>query len=155
MAQQKDINIVIDGTDPTNWLDCDDPYEDVNTEQLPNWWTDAIKEFREHDLKPYKPPRFTDDVIVPPVVTQLESSYDIDIRFMGVGVKYGDSWEIYVDDEVISTVSRERTSDAYTRYEITSGEFQREVYNHVNERKEGSIPHPDSLHTIRSDVNRE
>lgn len=106
------------------------PAEDVDTGQLPEWWVEAIEEFREHDLPAYQPPRFADDVLTPPVIERLEAEYDAEIRFMGVGVEYRDTWGVYVDGEQICTVDREREPAGYTRYQIQSDAFERNVRNH-------------------------
>ena len=85
MARRSDSTELIDVDEPVDWVDREDPYEDVHTEQLLNWWSEAVTELREHDMRPYKLPRFTDDVIVPPLVERLESVYDVEIRFSGIG----------------------------------------------------------------------
>lgn len=120
-----------DGSTPLT--ESGDPYESVDTEALPAWWAEAVAEFREHDLRPYKPPRFEDDVVVPPVVDRLESQYGVDIKLMGVDVQYGDAWGVYVDGTRIATVERERTSEAYTRYGVTSDAFEEIVREAVGE----------------------
>ena len=56
-------------------------------------------------MRPYKLPRFTDDVIVPPLVERLESVYDVEIRFSGIGAQYGDLWDIYIDGEAVLSVA--------------------------------------------------
>ena len=104
--------------------------EEIDVDELPVWWSEAIEEFKEHDLPAYRPPRFADDVITPPVVDRLQSEYDVEIRFMGVGVEYRDSWGVYVDDEQIFTVDREREPAGYTRYQVTSETFEQNVRNH-------------------------
>ncbi|KOX95338.1 hypothetical protein [Halorubrum tropicale] len=131
MARRDGTETRTDSSDHRDWLDRDQPYDGVDINELPDWWADAITEFREHDLRPYSPPRFSDGVLVPPVVSRLESAYDAEIRFIGVGVQYGDAWSVYADGDVVTTVDRERTADAYTRYEMTSGEFERVVRDHL------------------------
>jgi hypothetical protein len=132
MARRDDTETRIDPRDPPDWLDGDAPYEAVDVDELPDWWADAVEEFRAHGLRPYKPPRFSDDVLVPPVVHRLESAHGVEIRFMGVGVRYGDAWGVYVDGDVIATVDRERTADGHTRYETTSEAFERVVRDHLD-----------------------
>ncbi|WP_042665575.1 hypothetical protein [Haloferax sp. ATB1] len=122
-----------EGTERSVWEDDEELYRDVDTEQLPGWWADAIEEFRNHNLRPYKPPRFDDDMIVPPVVQYLESVHNITIRFMNVNMQHGDDWGIYFDGTLVSTVSRERTPAAYSRYGITSGEFKQLVHDYVTD----------------------
>lgn len=114
-------------------LETEAPYEEIAVEQLPVWWSDAVEEFQEHDLPAYRPPRFADDVMTPPVVERLQSEYDAEIRFMGVGVEYRDSWGVYIDDEQIFTVGREREPAGYTRYQVTSDAFERKVRNHFTD----------------------
>jgi len=123
MVHRDRLRSVLEDAKPPEWLDGDDPYADVDIEQLPDWWHDAIVEFREHDLSPYRPPRFTDDVLVPPLIFQMKTAYDIEIKLLGVNVDHGDAWEICVDGEVASTVKRERLSDGYTLYKMTSEKF--------------------------------
>ncbi|MGB9958732.1 hypothetical protein ACOZ4B_20380 (plasmid) [Haloferax prahovense] len=115
---------VLDGISDTttlDWLDRDDPYAAVDLDALPEWWRIAVEEFRDHHLGPYRPPRFADGLVVPPVLDRLEAEYDVDIQFIGIDVAHGDTWGIYADGDRIGTVSRERTRDGYTRYDITSG----------------------------------
>jgi len=123
MEHRDRLRSLLEDAKPPEWLDSDDPYADVDIEQLPDWWHDAIVEFREHDLSPYRPPRFTDDVLVPPLIFQMETAYDIEIKLLGVNVDHGDAWEICVGGEVASTVKRERLSDGYTLYKMTSEKF--------------------------------
>ncbi|MGQ3330161.1 hypothetical protein [Halorubrum sp. FL23] len=123
MVHSDRVRSVLEDAKPPDWLDGDDPYADIDIEQLPDWWHDAIVEFREHNLSPYRPPRFTDDVLVPPLIFQIETAYDIEIKLVGVNVDHGDTWEICVDGEVASTVKRERLSDGYTLYKMTSEKF--------------------------------
>ena len=114
---------VPEGAEPPDWLGSDDPYAAVDIERLPDWWHDAIVEFRAHDLPPYQPPRFAADVLVPPVVSETEAAYNTEIKLMGVNVNHGDAWGVWVNGEVAATVERERTTDGYTLYEMTSEEF--------------------------------
>ena len=130
--------IKIDPEQPPNWLNHDDPYEHIDITGLPQWWSDAIEQFREYDLPPYKPPRFADNVIVPPIVQRLEQSYDIKIQFIGIDVRIGDSWGIRADDKLLTTVSRERVRNGFTRYELTSDEFEQQIQNYVTMENSGS-----------------
>jgi hypothetical protein len=52
---------------------------------------------------------------------------------MGVDVEYGDSWGVYVDGTLVESVERERTAEAYTRYGITSDEFETIVRGSASE----------------------
>ena len=131
MNKDNHDQIKIDPEQPPDWLNRDDPYEHVDIKCLPHWWSDAIEQFREYDLPPYKPPRFADNVIVPPIVQRLEQSYDIEIQFIGIDVRIGDSWGIRADGKFVTTVSRERVRNGFTRYELTSDEFEQQIHNHA------------------------
>jgi hypothetical protein len=108
----------------TRTRDGPDAFERSDPGLLPRWWTDAIEEFREYDLRPYRPPQFDDGVVVPPLVERLETELGVEIRLMGVDVRYGDAWGVYVDGDVVTTVDRERTRAGFTRYELTSTAFE-------------------------------
>ncbi|MFB6124154.1 MAG: hypothetical protein ABEJ78_11935 [Haloferacaceae archaeon] len=110
----------------------DDPDESV-PRLLPSWWADAATEFRAYDLRPYRPPRFADGVVVPPLVDRLESTYCVRIKLVGVDVQYGDPWDVSVDGDVVATVGRERTRAGHTRYELTSDAFERVVREAIEE----------------------
>ncbi|EMA72717.1 hypothetical protein [Halorubrum distributum] len=129
-----------DGIEPPEWLDGDDPYANVDIDRLPDWWRDAVVEFREHNLSPYQPPRFADDTLVPPLLDWLETAYGVEIQLMGLDVAPGEAWGIRVDGDVVATVDRERTSDGYTRYEMTSERFIEVVEERVGTSLYGSHP---------------
>lgn len=123
MAHRDRTRSLPEDAKPPDWLDKDDPYAHIEISQLPGWWRDAVVEFRAHGLPPYRPPRFADDALVPPLLIQLETMYDVEIQLIGVDVDHGDAWGIRIDGDIIATVDRERTSDGSTRYELTSEEF--------------------------------
>lgn len=127
---------VFDGISDTttlSWLDRDDPYAAVDLDALPEWWRTAAEEFRDHHLGPYRPPRFADGLVVPPVIKRLEATYDVDIQFMGIDVAHGDTRGIYADGNRIGTVPRERTRDGYTRYNITSDALLDTLHAHLTD----------------------
>lgn len=107
----------------TEGADVDDPYVEADGSALPEWWREAIEEFRRHGLRPYRPPRFTDGVLKYTVVERLEETHGVDIDFIGVDVSHGDDWTVRVDDESIGTIGHHRSSDAYTVFEMDSDEF--------------------------------
>lgn len=111
---------------PPGW-EPSDPYEGVDVAELPSWWTRSIAEFDWHGLRPYRPPRFEDDAITPPVVERLEAEYDAEIRFVGVDADYGDAWGVYVDGERVLTADREREPAEFTRFHVTRDDFERAV----------------------------
>lgn len=107
--------------------DPDDPYEDVDLADLPAWWRRAIREFREHDLRPYRPPRFSDGKLVHEVVASLEAAYDVDIGFGAVGSGFRERWTVRVDGEPAWEVPRHRAVEGFTVYEIDSAAFERRL----------------------------
>lgn len=107
--------------------DVDDPYEGKDIDTYPEWWRSNIEEFREHEMRPYRPPRFVDGDLVPECRTDLEDAFDISIRFRAVCPEEGDEWELRVDDSVVATVGRQRTGQGYTEYQLTGEEFERQI----------------------------
>lgn len=105
------------GSDPV------DPYEDVDVSELPDWWRARVEQFREHDLRPYRPPQFADEVLAPPLITALEEELDVDIRFMGFDVSFRDDWSLYVDGRFIRDIGRRREGAGYTKFELTANEL--------------------------------
>jgi len=100
------------------------PYENVDLSALPGWWREAIEEFRDHDLRPFKPPRFSDGELKFRTVERLENELDINIDFVGVDVTRSDDWTVRVNKKIIGTIGRRRTSEAYTEFEMPSDEFE-------------------------------
>lgn len=104
-----------------------DPYENENIGEFPVWWKENIELFREHELRPYRPPRFSDGVLTPDIISELEEELDVTIRLKAVNPKFGDDWGIWIDDEEITEVARERTEEGRTVYEISSERFEEKV----------------------------
>ncbi|MFC7133225.1 MULTISPECIES: hypothetical protein [Salinibaculum] len=114
-------------------LDEDDEalYGDIDTSALPDWWRNAIDEFEEAGLGPYRPPRLADGSYKHEVVEDIEASYDVTIEFVGIGVSYGDDWTIRVDGESIAPVGHKRTADGFSVFKIGEQEFRKLVETHV------------------------
>lgn len=103
--------------------DHEDPYEDVDLSTLPDWWREAIEEFEEYGLRPYRPPRFEDGVLKHEVIEDLETHHDIDITFIVYDSRFGDNWEVQIDDESIGEIGRHRSPEGYTVFETDSETF--------------------------------
>lgn len=103
--------------------DDSDPYEDVDISDLPEWWRRAIETFREHDLRPYRPPRFEDGTLKHEVIDQVEAELDVDIRLACFNARHGDDWTVYVNGEQIGEIGHRRSPDGYSVFEIGSDEF--------------------------------
>lgn len=104
--------------------DEEDPYAGEDLSEYPDWWRRNIEEFREHDMRPYRPPRFEDGEYTPELIMSLEGELDIEIQLRGVNPQSGNDWEIRVDGETVSTVGRRREGEGYTLYEMTSDAFE-------------------------------
>jgi hypothetical protein len=86
-----------------------------------------------HELRPYRPPRFTDGAYSPPVIQDLEAELDIEITLRALNPKEGDSWQIELDGEPVADIGKERTGEGFTRYTMTSDEFRRIVRSVVTD----------------------
>ena len=107
--------------------------DSVDASARPEWWQEAIEEFRAHGLRPFEPPRFSDGTLAFRAVERLEAELGVDVDFAGIRVAHGDDWVVRVDGDVVDTVGRRRTSDAYTEYEMESEEFEELVRGHVED----------------------
>lgn len=105
------------------------PYEGEDVDKYPKWWRENIQTFREHGMRPYRPPRFVDGEIVPEVIKQLENRWGVDILVRAMNPTVGGNWVICVDGTRIAEIPRERKGDGYTVYGIDSDEFVLLVLN--------------------------
>lgn len=110
--------------------DENDPYEGEDLSKYPVWWRDLVEEFREHGLRPYRPPRFLDGELTLDCVSSLESELSVDIQFKTTNAEE-DEWNIYIDGDVVGSVPRTRMGDGYTLYRMTSSEFEEVVQSAV------------------------
>jgi hypothetical protein len=113
--------------------DEDSPYADADLEEFPEWWRRNVEEFQAHEMRPYRPPQFTDGTVTTELIERLESTHGVDIRIRAVDPHDGGAWEILVDDEVVDSVERTRTESGNTRYEITASAFEAAVADAVSE----------------------
>ncbi|MFD1686168.1 hypothetical protein [Halobellus litoreus] len=114
-------------------FDEESPYTEAELEAFPEWWRRNVEEFRDHEMRPYRPPRLADGTVTTELVDRLESAYGVDIRIRAVDPHDGGAWEILVDDEVVRSVERTRTEAGNTRYEITERGFEAAVTDAVTE----------------------
>ncbi|MFC6989708.1 hypothetical protein ACFQJD_15175 [Haloplanus sp. GCM10025708] len=110
-----------------------DPYEDVDVSDLPEWWREAVEEFEEHGLRPYRPPRFADGTMKHEVVERLEDELGVSISFVGYNVEFQDDWSLLVDGETVGPVGRHRAMAGYTVYEMDADEFESTVRAFVDD----------------------
>ena len=110
--------------------DEDDPYEGENLETYPRWWRENIKEFQEHNMRPYRPPQFKDGSIVPTLVKELQAKLEVGIRFQNTNPDTNadphqkHDWKLIIDGEAVSTVPRYRAAEGYSVYDIDSATFK-------------------------------
>ena len=104
--------------------DEEDPYEGEDLSTYPDWWRRNVEEFRAHGMRPYRPPRFADDVLTPPVIEALEAELDATVQFRSVNPQAGGDWEVVLDGEPVATVDRRREGEGFTRYAIEADAFE-------------------------------
>lgn len=98
-------------------------YEDIDLSDLPEWWRRNIEEHDEYGLRPYRPPRFADGVIVPSLLDDLRKRFDVDVELVGRNATYGDDWSVHVAGSPAFDISRHRDPDGYTIIEQSSDSF--------------------------------
>ncbi|MFB6068946.1 MAG: hypothetical protein ABEJ90_03365 [Halobacterium sp.] len=113
--------------------DEDDPYEDEDLSTYPSWWRRNVTEFRDHGMRPYRPPRFADGTLTPPLVADLEADLGVEIRFRSVDPQAGGEWHVVVDGDAVAEVPRYRDGGGYTVYDLPPTEFERLVRRAVGE----------------------
>lgn len=112
--------------------DDEDPYEGKDISSYPDWWQRNIREHERHQLRPYRPPRFEEGTLVPPLVTDLETTLDLDILLRAVDPAVGDDWSVLVDEAEVATIGRRRSGSGYTVYELLATEFESLVRSAVD-----------------------
>lgn len=102
----------------------------------PDTWVEQA-EFRErYDLPPFRPPRFTDGVLVHPVVEALEERHGVAITFLLRGsvdrnLHETGEWVVEVDGSPVSALGRSRDADSNTVIEVTSEGFRETIARHL------------------------
>lgn len=109
-----------------------DPYCGVDLDEYPEWWRRNVEQFREHGLRPYRPPRFSDGKYTPAVLERLERKFGVDVLFRAVDPCIGDDWRVVVDGEDVATVGRHRSDEMYTVYELSAAELESIVIEYVD-----------------------
>lgn len=114
--------------------DGDDPYEDTDMDDLPEWWRRNIDTFRKHGMRPYRPPVFHNGDSLPSVVNSLEQELGISITVSKhVTEGTSDSWRISVDGEVVGSAVRTRDDSGQSVYSIDSDEFESIIRQAIEE----------------------
>lgn len=112
--------------------DEEDPYEGEDLSTYPRWWRTNIQEHREHNLRPYRPPRFLDGALIPEIKHCLESGFGVEILLRSSTAQTPERWEVVVDDVAVSSIERERLGEGYSLFKITSGQFKDMVHAAVD-----------------------
>ena len=112
--------------------DEEDPYEGVDLSTYPDWWREAVERFRAHGMRPYRPPRFADDELVPPTVAALESELGVRVELRSTDPGPDPEWALWVDGERVGAVDRHREADGHTVYELDRAEFEELVRRAVD-----------------------
>lgn len=103
--------------------DEEDPYEDEDISTYPEWWQEAIEEFRDHEMRPYRPPRFADGELVPPLLMDLEAELGVELRLRAVDPEVGKNWQVLVDGVQVAEVGRTREGEGFTEYDVDAATF--------------------------------
>ncbi|WP_340100462.1 hypothetical protein [Salinibaculum salinum] len=111
--------------------DEEDPYEDEDLATYPEWWRENIEEFRHHEMRPYRPPRFADGELVPPTITELQDELDVEVRLRALNPEVGTNWELFVDGSRVTEIGRSREGEGFTEYDIDSASFEATVRDAV------------------------
>lgn len=104
--------------------DENDPYEGEDLETYPEWWRESIELFKQHNMRPYRPSKFSDGETVPSLVNELSEELDVEILFRAIDPDTADEWDVLVDHEPVGKVGRHRDSDGFTQYHIDSATFE-------------------------------
>lgn len=116
--------------------DESDPYADVDLESVPDWWRRNIELFRDYELRPYRPARLADGEPLPAVVDRLEERYDVSITVRTAAPDGTDSWGIWIDGDRVADVSRTRTKEGRSEYDIDSDDLDALVTSALEPRED-------------------
>lgn len=113
--------------------DEEDPYEDIDLSMYPAWWRRNVAEFRAHEMRPYRPPRFADGTVTTDVINRLEERLDVSVQIRAVDPQDGGDWRIVVEGDPAGSVEHVRTQAGHSRYEITAEAFEAVVTEAVED----------------------
>lgn len=113
-------------------FDEESPYEGEDLEEYPEWWRENIQEFREYNLRPYRPPRFEDGEFVPEVIAQIEDEYDVEVQIISTNPSREESWEIRVNENPLISTDKYRHKMGYSVFVVDSDEVRSAVRNEID-----------------------
>lgn len=100
-----------------------DPYENADLREYPDWWKRNVELFRNHQMRPYRPPRFKDGELTSTVITELEDELGVTVQLRAIDPHEGKSWQLWVDGRPVTEIDHAREGDGYTEYKIDSERF--------------------------------
>lgn len=104
--------------------DEDDPYEDVDLDTLPEWWRENVQTFRQHGMRPYRPPELEDGALLTAVLDRLETEYDVEISLSKRIDGDDGSWRVTIDGVVVTSVERVRDEMGRSVYSIGTDDLE-------------------------------
>jgi len=107
--------------------DDEDPYANIDIERFDPWWRENIDLFRDHNMRPYRPPQFIDGAHTPPILKRLKDEFGVSIRFRVLDPQAHNDWEIRVDGDAVTTVERYRDDGGFSVYNMESQVFEQVV----------------------------
>ncbi|WP_152040137.1 hypothetical protein [Salinigranum salinum] len=115
-------------------FDEEDPYADTDVDALPSWWRQNLESFRDHEMRPYRPPTFADGTVLPERVETLESELGVEIRLRKrITSDADEGWTLFVDRSPVAHVERVRNEEGRSVYEIAADEFEALVRDAVDD----------------------
>ncbi len=109
-------------------FDDADPYADADLSTYPEWWRENVEAFRDHDMRPYRPPQFADGTLVPESLWRLESELCVEVTLRKyISADADESWTLLVDDRPVAEFTRVRNEEGRSVYSMTGEAFERLV----------------------------
>ena len=90
----------------------------------PEWWTKNRELREELGLPEYEPSRLLDGAYVHEVVDELEAEYGCEIEFVSLNPSYPSRWEVLVDGEAVTTLTRERDERGNNVYQLSAADLR-------------------------------
>jgi hypothetical protein len=109
-------------------FDDADPYADADLSTYPEWWRENVEAFRDHNMRPYRPPQFADGTLVPESLWRLESELCVEVTLRKyISADADESWTLLVDDRPVAEFTRVRNEEGRSVYSMTGEAFERLV----------------------------
>jgi len=106
--------------------------DDLNSNDMPTWWSQNQILKQKMGLPAYEPPRFSDGHYLHEIVPEVEEAYDCTIQFVGVDAHYSDDWQVWIEGSFQFSISRHRDKKGNTVYEMAVDEFKSQLASAIN-----------------------